>query len=245
MIPQVKAVTHKLGIYPLARSVYRRLHPEHRRDREANRHFYGQLVRAGDLCFDIGANVGQTIEALCDLGAIVVAVEPNPNCMPVLDYQFGDHPGVTLVRKAMGSTPGVAELHFTGTDSTASIREDWPFPAEQTLAVEVATLDSLIAEHGRPRFIKVDVEGFELEVFKGLSQPVPLIYFEMHGREIDMVRQILAWLDAIGEITGVNAVDADNADWLIDEWVKPGDFIRRLGDPLPHRANVVVKMKAD
>lgn len=243
MISQVKALTHKLGLYPFARSVYRQCHPAHRRDRRANRSFYRQIVASGDLCFDIGANVGQTIEALSDIGANVVAVEPNPNCLPVLDYQFGRRRGVTLVRKAMGAAPGTAELHFTGTDSTASIREDWPFPAEQTLEVEVATLDSLIAEHGRPQLIKVDVEGFELEVFKGLNQPVPLIYFEMHGREIDLVEQILRRLASVGEIVGVNAVDADNARWLIDEWVPAGQFVYRLGQPLPERANVVVRMK--
>lgn len=244
MINTLKSLTRKLGIYAYARSLYRQISPEHRKERDCNKRFYGQLIAKGELCFDIGANVGQTIEALRDVGAVVVAVEPNPNCIPVLDYQFNKNPNVTIVQKAMGSTPGFADLHFSGTDSTASIREDWPFPNEQTLRVEVATLDSLIAEFGRPKFIKVDVEGFELEVFKGLSQPIPLIYFEMHGREADLVTQILDRLAEVGEIIGVNAVDSENANWLIDEWVSAGQFLSRLGDPLPGRANVVVKMQA-
>jgi FkbM family methyltransferase len=244
MLAALKAVTRTLGVYSLARSIYRRVHPGHRRERSCNLQFYRQLVRPGDLCFDIGANVGQTTEAMRALGATVVGVEPNPHCIPVLQSQFGRDRGVHLVQKAIGAAPGRAELHFRGTDSTASIRTDWPFPADQRVDVEVTTLDDLIREFGRPRLIKVDVEGFELEVFQGLSQPVPLLYFEMHGQEAAVVTTILTRLASVGDVEGVNAVDAENAAWLLDRWVKPGEFLPALGSPPPHRANVVVRMRA-
>ena len=227
----------------MARALYRRFHPGHRRERLANRRLYAGLISPGDLCFDIGANVGQTIEALLAIDAIVVAVEPNVNCMPALKYQFNDSPGLTIVTKAMGAAPGTAVLHFTGTNSTASFREDWPFANEQELEVEVSTLDRLIAEFGRPKFLKVDVEGFELEVFKGLSQAIPVIYFEMHGNEVGATSQILERLASIGEIAGVNAVSGDNSVWLLKEWVGHDQFVARLGDPIPDHANVIVRMK--
>ncbi|MBL4697906.1 MAG: FkbM family methyltransferase [Phycisphaerales bacterium] len=242
MIIKIKSVAHKLGVFPLARSVYRRLNSRHRGEREVNRNFYRQIINKGDLCFDIGANVGQSIEVFNDLGARIVAVEPNPNCLSVLRFQFGRNPNITLLHKGMGSRPGTAELHFLDTDSTASMRADWPYPTDQTVEVEIDTLDNLIAQFGRPRFIKIDVEGFELEVFKGLSEPIPLIYFEMHGHEIERAKQILEHLDGLGEIIGVNATDAHNSVWLIDEWVAPDQLIERLGNPLPKVANIVVKM---
>lgn len=239
-----KATLQALGLYPLARSIFCQIHPKHRRDKQANKRFYSEIIARGDLCFDIGANVGQTIEALLHAGASIVAVEPNINCLPVLNYQFKDNPNVRIVKKAMGAMPGTAMLHFAGADSTASIREDWPFPNVNKVEVEVSTLDSLIAEFGIPQFIKVDVEGFELEVFKGLNQAIPLIYFEMHGREINLAMQILERLSKIGEIVGVRVANMNNSSWLIDDYISPDQLINKLGEPLPQSANIVVKMKA-
>jgi 2-polyprenyl-3-methyl-5-hydroxy-6-metoxy-1,4-benzoquinol methylase len=72
---QIKPLLHKLGIYPLVRSLYRKVHPAHRRDNINNKNFYASIISPGDLCFDIGANVGQTIEALAAANAIIVAIE--------------------------------------------------------------------------------------------------------------------------------------------------------------------------
>ena len=237
-----KRLLQQIGLFPVARAVFRRLSPAHRRDRQSNSRFYSAMLQSGDLCFDIGANVGQTVEALIEVRAKVVAVEPNTQCLPVLNYHFRDNPGVRIVAKAVGAVPGEAMLGFHGTDSTASLRADWPFENDQKMRVEVTTLDALIAEFGLPRFLKVDVEGFEVEVFKGLHHPVPLIYFEMHSNEMQRAAEILQLLSKIGKIEGVNAVSGDNTRWLLSEWVKPDDFVVRLGDPLPHHANVIVKM---
>lgn len=240
----LKRALQQAGLFPLARAAYRRISPTHRRERQYNARFFAALVRPGDLCFDIGANLGQTTEVLAALGARVVALEPNPLCLPVLRFHFRGKPNVQLVAQAVGSAPGEATLHFHGTDSTASLREDWPFLNDAAARVEVTTLDTLIERHGVPAFLKVDVEGFEVEVFRGLRHAVPCIYFEMHAGEAARAAEILRHLSGIGPIEGVNAVSGDNERWLLPDWAPPDSFLARLAATGAHRANVVVRMRA-
>ncbi|MBV8186151.1 MAG: FkbM family methyltransferase [Alphaproteobacteria bacterium] len=151
---------------------------------------YAQFIAPGDLVFDVGAHVGDRVRAFRRLGARVVAVEPQPALHRTLKILFGRDGEVTLVRSAIGRAAGTAEMRLNldnptistlstdfidaGRDAIGWRGESWPASVE----VPVTTLDALIAAHGKPAFIKLDVEGFELEALGGLSQPVPALSFE-------------------------------------------------------------------
>jgi hypothetical protein len=122
--------------------------------------FYAQFIQAGDLCFDIGAHVGNQMRAWSRLGARIVGVEPQPACMRFLKRWYGHHPSISLVEQALGSVPGTQTL----------------FVSQRTPTV--TTLDRLITQYGKPAFCKIDVEGYELEVLRGLSQPLRAVSFE-------------------------------------------------------------------
>ena len=145
---------------------------------------YGGFVAPGDLAFDIGAHAGNRTRALLRAGARVVALEPQ---RMFHDFLARDLPReVTLLPLAAGAVPGTAELAVSRLHPTVSSLASG-FPArmraapgfagvrwDATETVEVTTLDALIAAHGLPRFIKIDVEGAEAEVLAGLGQPVDL-----------------------------------------------------------------------
>jgi Methyltransferase FkbM domain len=90
----------------------------------------------------------------------------------------------------VGSQSGTLPLVCAGAYSTLSTKEvdllmrpdgfrGGALTAENAIVdVELVTLDDLIAQHGTPAFAKIDVEGFELEVFTGLSQPIRAVCFE-------------------------------------------------------------------
>jgi FkbM family methyltransferase len=154
------------------------------------KNFYGQFIQPDDLCFDIGAHVGNRLRVWQALGARSVAVEPQPALLRCLQRLFGKNPRITLVVQAVGATAGVATLHISSrTPTVTTLSQAWinavikdaSFSAvqwDQQIEVPLTTLDSLIAEYGLPSFCKIDVEGFELEVLKGLSQPINALSFE-------------------------------------------------------------------
>lgn len=240
---RVKSALRGLGLYPRVRYWYRRIKPELRRERERERRFYRQFVAPGDLCFDVGANVGQTLEAMLACRGRVVAIEPNPFCVQALQWEFGSNRDVTIVAKAIGAAGGFAALHFEGTDSTGSLRPDWPFPAREVRQVPVTTLDTLIAQFGLPKVCKVDVEGYELEVFQGLSQPIPIIRFEFHKHELSRGLDCLARLEQIGAIASANLTNEHGTQFLSQDWMSAEALRERMRGLDAPRGDIVVRMR--
>jgi FkbM family methyltransferase len=173
------------------------------------RSFYGQFLKAGDVGFDIGAHVGSRVRAWRRLGVHVVAVEPAPDCLRVLRLLYGRDERVTIVPIAAGAEAGRADLKVsvaTPTVSTMSsgwishVKQDQSFSRvewDDHVDVEVTTLDRLIAEHGEPAFCKIDVEGFEAEVLKGLSTPLRALSFEYLPMAHEATFQALDLVDAL------------------------------------------------
>jgi FkbM family methyltransferase len=168
------------------------------------------LVPAGGLAFDIGAHVGDRIRAFRALGARVVAVEPQPKLARLLRLLHGRDPGVTIVEAACGRAEGAGELLVNRANPTVSTLSESFVAATRNapgwegqvwdarLGVAVTTLDALIARHGRPDFVKIDVEGHEAEVLAGLSAPVPALSFEIVTADRPAAQAALARARALG-----------------------------------------------
>jgi FkbM family methyltransferase len=172
--------------------------------------FYRPFVRPGDLCFDIGAHVGNRSRALLDNGARVMAVEPQPACAACLRRRFGRHPRFTLIPKAVGARAGISVLHINRLNPTISTlspaswraamaraaagRERW----DRQIPVNVITLDQLIEQYGLPHFCKIDVEGFEDQVLAGLSYPLRALSFEFISFEKARASACLRRLQSLG-----------------------------------------------
>jgi len=178
------SVRKKIKSIPLISSLVRKIRTREKRSRMLR--FYRQFIHPGDLCFDIGANVGDWSEIFLSIGAKVIAVEPQSNCVDSLRQRFDKNSACTILPKAVGEKEEVKVLKVAGnlinsTFSDAFIENykhyeyaRWP----SVERVQVTTLDNLITQFGLPVFCKIDAEGYELEIFKGLSQPIRFIQFE-------------------------------------------------------------------
>jgi FkbM family methyltransferase len=169
-----------------------------RKRRAAMVRLYGAFVKSGDLVFDVGAHVGDRVAAFRRLGARVVAVEPQPAILKVLRLLYGRDRTVVIAPQAVGSSAGTVDLKLNLANPTVSTASPafvqqaagapgWEGQAwTRSIRVPVTTLDALIARHGVPAFIKIDVEGFEAEALAGLTRAVPALSFEFTtiGREV-------------------------------------------------------------
>ena len=171
--------------------------------------FYRQFVKPGQLVFDVGANMGNRSKIFLELGARVVAFEPQPYCATFLATAFHGNPRYTLLTSALSNQETQLTMHLSKTHTLSTIDEDWlnrmheggrfqDQKWDKHIAVRTTTLDQAIDEHGLPGFIKIDVEGHELNVVQGLSRPVRHLSLEFASESLDRTFLCLDHLDSIG-----------------------------------------------
>ena len=217
------------------------------RDRAAMGRLYARFINPGDLVFDVGSHVGDRIAAFRRLGARVVACEPQPALVTMLRLIYGRDRTVKIVPVAVGRAAGQIDLKINvdnPTVSTASpdfVKASEGAPGwegqnwDKTVTVRMTTLDALIALHGLPAFIKIDVEGFEAEALAGLTQPVAALSFEFTTIQRDIARACVARCQALGYVR-YNAALGESQTLVHDDWQDAETIVRWLDD-LPTEAN--------
>jgi FkbM family methyltransferase len=213
-----------------------------RERRAAMDRLYRRFVERGDLVFDIGAHVGDRIAAFRRLGARVVAVEPQPALVTTLKLLYGRDRAVTIEPVAVGNREGTIELRLNVDNPTVSTASaafvqaadgapGWEGQAwTRTIHVPVTTLDALIARHGMPAFIKIDVEGFEAEALAGLTRPPRALSFEFTTIQREVAAACIERCAALG-YARYNAMLGERHAWILPDWASAeaiADWLRTL-----------------
>lgn len=157
--------------------------------------FYRSFLPTCRLIFDIGANDGHKTIAFLTMSDKVIACEPDPLNLEILKIRFPNKQKVVIEPLAVTNKVGFSSLYIHHPGSSLNTinpgfkiilesdkKNRWVEPVQYSgsvIPVNTTSLDKLIEKYGCPQFIKIDVEGNELMVLKGLSNKIPCISFEV------------------------------------------------------------------
>jgi FkbM family methyltransferase len=125
------------------------------------------------------------VKIFLELGAEVVAIEPQDECVQFLKQVFRKNRHLNIVKTALGEYEGEAEIMISDSHTLSSMSPEWiravresgrfsEYLWEEKQKIQLTTLDRLIKKYGQPDFVKIDVEGSEYQVIRGLSKSVSL-----------------------------------------------------------------------
>lgn len=141
------------------------------------------LLRPGDVAIDCGANVGAVSARLLASGADVIAFDPEPWAVEKLQARFADEPRFHLHNAAVGCTDGTITLfraaNFDQNEKNASVKSTVVSGGrmiDEGAGIRVPQVDfvtflqRLIAERGEIAFLKMDIEGAELDLLAAMDR---------------------------------------------------------------------------
>jgi FkbM family methyltransferase len=202
------------------------------RDHEAFRFLLAATVRADSHTIDVGAHAGDVLGEMLRLSprGRHLAYEPIPYLFAQLAARF---PAAELRNAALSDQSGISTFqHVVDMPGVSGLRRRGGIPADariEEIEVTVERLDDTLPEGFAPSFIKIDVEGAELQVMLGAERTIarhrPLIAFE-HGAQASdhygttprMMHEFLAGNGyRIFDFAGVGPYDADQFEAVFDQ----------------------------
>lgn len=191
-----------------------------------NTRFFAQFFEPGDLVFDVGANRGDMSDALLRGGARGIAFEPQSEMVEFVEARCGRNPNLTVLTCGVGAESGTATLFVNdGHTGASSMLDDWGGEAcAVSRTVPIVTLREMVERYGRPRYVKIDVEGFEVPVLDGLREAVPYLSFEQSRDREGGVAAALDCMERLRELGELefNVTPAERNQFVYDDWL-PGE----------------------
>ena len=150
-------------------------------------------ITPGAVVWDVGANIGFFTEKFSQAvgpSGRVIAFDPSPSCVAALRERFGSRDNVTIEPVGLSDQEGIADFSVSEhADPTGGlgVRPDH----KEVVKVNITSGDAYAKSnpHIMPDFMKIDVEGYELEVINGMrevlaSSDLKGVFIEVHFLEL-------------------------------------------------------------
>lgn len=220
------------------------------------RSFLGKSPGTGKLAFDIGANKGNKIAALLEMGFRIIALEPEKNSLSTLKWRFAKDNRVTIVEKGVSDKKGSTNIYISEPRSGLNtMSKKWvdvlnnpgvnrwnkKVSYKDSYEVDLTTLDDLIQQYGLPYFIKIDVEGYEENVLRGLKHTPAFISFETNLPEF--LQETIGCIEHISALSANAAYNYSLDDKLeSDKWLTQAEMLEKIGDKSMRYMEIVCKL---
>jgi FkbM family methyltransferase len=165
------------------------------------------LVEENACIVDVGSNVGASLLQMLAVrpAARAIAIEPSLRYLPCLQDNLNSagFSHVEIVPVALGRHTGEMWLHNNTTTASVVNLHYCGFEYLGKQLVKILTLDDVLQPRGRASLIKVDTDGYDMEVLRGaevvLREDRPVLYFELEPRLLHQDPHAdLAWLQSLG-----------------------------------------------
>lgn len=185
------------------------------------------LASPGDTVLDIGTNYGTTILQFANLvgqDGVTYGFEPDPINFAICktNLELNDNSNVFVENVGLGSKNGKVSLIVDTESNRGGNRIGIPTQGKESHEIDICVLDEWVASKGVRKIdlVKIDVEGYEMEVLKGasnvLSRYRPILFIELDDNNLrqqnssaDELVRFLEKLDySLSHATTGNAISA-------------------------------------
>lgn len=253
MQKRLERVLRQAGVYAPMKSSFiyeaylRVIRRDVLRDRSRQIEFYRSILRTSDregAIFDIGANLGDKAEVFRRVPAKVICFEPDRTNIKFLQQRFRKRSEVLVVGKALSDKIDRLTFNvFEDGNAMNTLSAKWVdvltridrprFGTGRKIVeryeVDTLTLDHVLDQYGPALYVKIDVEGHEINVLSGLTRAVPFLSFEINLP--DFRAEALACVAHLASIAPMTLFNYDVENKLeMSEWVNAKAFSSWLNE---------------
>lgn len=198
---------------------------------------FDELDISNRLCFDVGSNIGDKTDKFLTKGASVICIEPQEYCVSQLQMRYGNNDRVKILKTALGSKDTVGLMHISNSHTLSTLSLEFISETSKQRfvgniwsekeQVNITTLDKIIEKYGEPKYCKIDVEGYEVEILKGLSSTIEYISIEFVPELKKNTFDSIEIINRLGNYR-FNYVEGESENFQFEEWIESQRMIEFL-----------------